>query len=256
MENESKNKSYTIWIFLVPVFLLAAWPALQWMKKANSGDLDLSKDDSSVFNSQEGEIRKAARPAAGAPEFNDGVLSVRYKTQNRQITTDNAAGETGKEQYSTGYTKGYLTLAVGKALNDPVSVAEIFNNKSVISGFMDRTSVRAATATARSLAAYLKTSAAPADFINNRAVRDAMNNPAIVNAIASSGLIKALIKTPGVAKLLRDPDAVNNILRSTPQLKTLSSNPNIIDALMKNPDTAPLMRKVNTGLVKPRKKRA
>lgn len=262
MEEESEQKSFTAWIYLIPVFVLAAWPAYRWMQKANSGDVELSKDDYSVFNSQEGEIRKPAFAAAGAPELNDGVLEVRYKVKPKPTKAEKTAEETRglasaaraageeaerkkeKEQYSAGSTKGYLTFAVEKTLNDPKTAAVIFNNKFVISGFMDRSTVKIVTSTPQRLVDYLKNGTALADFAGNRAIKAALNNPVIVDTVASSGLIKTLLGTPAITGLIKDPDAVNDILKSTPQLKTLASNPNIRNALMKDPATAAVMRKI------------
>lgn len=262
MEDENDQKISVIWIYLLPIFLLAAWPALKWMKKAGSSDIELSKADYSLFNSQEGEIRRSTFTAAMVPELNDGILGVRYNIKPKQTEAEKAAeearvraaaaraaGETTErekeqEQYSAGSTKGYLIFAVEKTMNDPRTVAAVFNNKFVISGFMDRSTVKTATCTRQRLADYLKNGAALGDFLNNPTVRAALKNPAIVDAVAASGLIKALMATPAITGFIKNPDAVNDILKTEPQLKTLASNPNIRNALMKDPATAAVMKKI------------
>ena len=286
-DEEIKKKSFTIWIYLIPIFILAAWPAFKWMKKANSGDLELSKDDYSVFNSQEGEIRKAAPPAAGAPEFDYGVLGVRYKSKAREAgdektaaeertqekeaakkrtATENpgrggqtAAGQGGtdstksRELQSLGFTKGFMISAVGRVLNNPKAVGMLFSNKYVVNGFMARDTVKAATGSPQGLANYLK-SGAPANFINNPIVKAAMNNPGIVSAMASSGLVSAMMDTPAVKALMNDPKILGDLITTNPQLmSTLMSNPNIMNALANNPNTSGLMSQFNMGGIPQRK---
>ena len=93
MEEERKNRNLGVWLWLIPVFIIAAWPAYRWMKKANSGDLDLSRDEYSVFNSQDGEVRKTEKPAAGDPGLDEGIMGVRYKSKATAAREEQAAAE-------------------------------------------------------------------------------------------------------------------------------------------------------------------
>ena len=284
MEEDDKKRNPGIWLYLIPLFILAAWPALKWLHKANSSELNLSKDDYTAFNSDYGEIRKGRAPQAGNPQFDDSVLGVRYKSKGgaaENETRDNnraarpaAAGNrepagrqnaaaspagTGrngtavgvvdatktKEQRSAGSTRGYLTYAVGKAMNNPNAVGAIFNNKYIVNGFMSRNTVKAATASPEGLANYLK-GRGPTNFINNSIVKAAMNNPAIVNAVASSGLVNAMLSTPAVKGLMSDQKALDDIVSANPQLiTTLMSNPNVMNSLMNNPGTSGLVGRIS-----------
>ncbi|MFA6434347.1 MAG: hypothetical protein WCW52_06595 [Elusimicrobiales bacterium] len=276
MEEENENNGFKIWILLIPVFLLAAWPALKWMKKANSDDLELSTADYSLFNSQEGEVRKAAPAANGAPEFDYSVSGVRYRSKAGTAETERAAAEernrrkksaenrganaaavrntadpvkAGK-QLSVGSTKGLLTSLVGKVLNDPKTVSALFNNKYVINGFMARGTVKAATGSAQGLANYLK-SGGPVNFMNNPVVKAAMNNPGIIRAVATSGMVGAMLNTPAAQALMNDPKALSDLIASNPQLVSLAmSNPNIMNLLTNNPDVSGIIDKFNTSGIK------
>ena len=270
MRRDDEQPRFSVWVFLIPVFIFAAWPALQWMKKAGSDDLRLSKDDYSLFNSQEGGISKPPPFTREMPELNDGVMGVRYKSKARKLADEkNAAIQREKdraaakkraeeaaianrhhggtdslhtrEQQSTGSTVGFLTSAVGRLLNNPKAVGALLNNKYVVKGFMARDTVKEATASKQSLARYLK-SGSPANFINNPVVKAAINKPAVVREAASSGLIKALLDTPGVKALMNDPKALGELLNSNPELATLAmTNPNIMNALINNPAAAGLL---------------
>jgi len=287
MQEDDKKRNPGIWIYLIPLFILAAWPALKWLHKANSSELNLSKDEYTAFNSDDGEIRKTRAPQAGNPQFDDSVLGVRYKSksgaagdetagdrnrapkrtadENRKTagrqnaaaapasTSRNGAASGGtdtmkaKEQRSAGSTRGYLTYAVGKAMNNPSAVGAIFDNKYIVNGFMSRNTVKAATASPEGLANYLK-GRGPTNFINNSIVKAAMNNPAIVNAVASSGLVNAMLSTPAVKGLMSDQKALDDIVSANPQLiTTLMSNPNVMNALMNNPNASGLVGRISGG---------
>ncbi len=273
MEKEPGKKNFPVWVFLIPLFILAAWPALRLMRKANSVDVELSKEVSSAFNSQEGEIRKAAPPAAGTPEFNDGVLGVRYRSKAKAAVDEKPAAEEraeapapekqnrsgrpdagqseedpvkARELQSIGFIKGYLTSSIGRGLNNPKAVGALFNNKNVIGGFMARDTIKAATASPKGLANYLKSGAA-ANFINNPILKAAMNNPAIVSAIASSGLVSTLLNTPAARTLMNDPKALGDFMNSNPELVSMAmANPNIMGMLSNNPEVAGITKKFGT----------
>jgi len=287
MEEERKGKGSTIWFWLIPVFIIAAWPAYRWMKKANSGDIDLSKDEYSVFNSQEGEVRKTEKPAEGDPGLDEGIMGVRYKskaaaareekiaeeqrTQERETEEKRGAaaatagnqnrngkidyGQSGvdalkaREQQSVGFTQGLMGNAVSRVMNNPKALNAIFSNKYVVSGFMSRGAVKAATASPQGLANYLK-SDGPANFLNNSLVKAALNNPAIISAVASSGLVSALLDTPAAKALMNDPKALGDLMTSNPQLVSLAmSNPNTLNMLLSNPDVSGVVNKFDTSEV-------
>lgn len=293
MEENRKRESFMIWLVLIPVFLLAAWPALRWMQKANSDDLALSKDDYSLFNSQEGEIRSAARPATGDPDLHDGAMGVRYRSKAGAAAEEKAAaaeperrtaevlaqparqaaepaaavsresaggridyGQSGidamqvREQQSVGFTAGLLGKTVGKVMNSPKAVGAILSSKYVISGFMARDTVKAATASPKGLADYLK-SAGPSSFINNPIVKAALGSPAVISAVAASGLVSALLDTPAAKALMNDPKALANLVASNPQLVAMAtSNPDTLNMLLKNPEVSGIVDKFDTSEIR------
>ena len=291
MGEENNKRTFKLWIYLIPLFILAAWPALKWLHKANSSELSLSKDEYSAFNSENGEIHKTVAPAAGKPDFDYGILGVRYKAkggateaanaeaeeeaarqaaaqkqaaaakQNAAAAANNAGrsgsaanamdGMKAKEQQSAGYTKGYLSYAMGKVINSPKAVGAILNNKNVISGFMSRGTVKDATSSPGALANYLK-SGGPAAFINNPMVKAAMSNPAVVSAVASSGLVSAMLDTPAGKALMNDPQALGELVASNPELVgMIMANPNTM-SLISNPDVANVTGKFDTSGIKTR----
>ena len=277
MEEEKKEKSSVLWIYLIPVFILAAWPAFQWMKKANNDNIELSKDDYSLFNSQEGEIRKTA--AAATPEFNDGIMGVRYKskpgkTANEDFITEEreqkraSAGKRpstvnqgrekqevtdpikAQEQRSIGFTSGFMEAAARKIMNNPKAVNALFSNKYIINGFMARSTVKAATGSTQGLNNFLK-GEGPTNFMNSPVVRAALKNPQVVSAVATSGIVTALLNTPVGKTLMNDPSALGALITSNPELMAMAmSNPSIMNMLKGNPDVSAIAKKFNLRSIK------
>jgi len=155
-----------------------------------------------------------------------------------------------RKQTSVGVQKGYLSYAIGKAMNNPKAVGALMNNKYVVDGFMSRGTVKAATGSPQGLANYLK-GGGPANFINNPVVKAALNNPDIVSAVASSGLISAMLSTPAATALMNDPQALGDLVNSNPQLMALAmQNPQTLNMLMSNPAVSGIVGKFDTSGIK------
>ncbi len=282
METEQKKSGWKIWVYLTPVYIILAIPLVKWTMRINSGDVDLSKDEYSAFNAQDGEVKKAdtadydpglrdvgytvryrsgddqeespapqagerqpqARPAGQQPQ-QQARAQAQAQPQPRQQPQQQAAQagtpEQNKTNQSYGSRKGYLTLAVGKLMNNPKAVKAMMNNDWIVKGFMARSTVKDATASPQALKNYLQTSPTVTAFLSNGIVQAAMNNPEIATAFASSEMASALLSTPGVQGLLEDPEAVQSLVNNNPQAMQLLTNPNVMNALASNPKTAGLL---------------
>lgn len=282
MENESQ-KSSRIWLYLLPVFILAAWPAIKWTMKNSSGDVKLTKDDYGAFNAEQGELNKPAKRKVLKPELNDGEFRVRYRSAAEEEATQDAADRTdaarekaaaakakadaerakggqqgggsgdpgvdamkANEQRSVGMTKGYLSYAIGKVINNPNAMAALLNNQYVINGFMSRDSVKNATSSPEALAKFLGSGSAISNFMNNAAVQAALNNPAVLNAVAGSGFMQSMLNSPAGKSLMNDPQALANLIAANPQLQGLMADPKILGLLMSDPNAATCITQMNT----------
>lgn len=175
--------------------------------------------------------------------------SSRFQANANQAALE-SNGTRAKEAMGMGYQKGYLSAAVAKVAGSPKAVGALLNNKYVVEGFMSRPTVKAATGSAQGLANYLKGNG-PSNFVNNPIVKDALNNPALVSAVAGSGLVAAMLNTPAAQELMKDPQALGDIVNNNPQLMTLfMQNPMAAQALMSNPDVAGLVGKFDTSKIK------
>jgi hypothetical protein len=272
--NENKGKK-SIWIWLLPLYILLLIPLIRWSIKLYSPEIQLSKDDLKSF-SGEGKI-KEDEYKTHEPDLEDITLAVNYKNQGssldskdpyedivksedeesnkkadkessnykkRESKENNEDKEYGKQveqakkgqMMSVGYKQGFLTKTVGSIINNPKAIASLFNNSYVVNGFLNRETVKAALSDKQSLEYMLTKTDKVSNFLNNSVVKSALSNPEILNAIASSSLVNEILKSPAVNALLQDSNALNNIKAKNPQLTELINNPNIEKAIMNNPD--------------------
>lgn len=286
MEGDNK-RSWKIWVYLTPVYILLAIPLVKWTQKINSSDVKLDKEEYSAFNAEEGEIKRIDGDDYD-PGLHDGTYNVRYRSggeaveeergtarrseerkkaaaeeerrrasgqgQYRQRTGNQAALESAdtnaKTQMGLGAQKGYLSYAVGKVANNPKAVGALLNNGYVVKGFMGRGTVKAATASPEALANYLK-GPGPMNFMNNPVVKAAMNNPALISAVAGSAMVSALLDTPAAKGLMNNPDALAAMVQNNPQLVNLAmQNPQTLTMMMSNPEVSGILNKFDTSKIK------
>ena len=195
-----------------------------------------------------GEEKNGARQGAGAGKPEPKPQQSRFASGNQgALESDQTKA---KEQMGFGMQKGYLSYAVGKAMNNTKAVGALLNNSYVVNGFMSRGTVKNATGSAQGLANYLKGSG-PSNFLNNPIVQAAMNNPAIVSAVASSGMVSAMLNTPAAQQLMKDPEALANLVKDNPQLVQMAmQNPQTMTTLMGNPAVSGIVGKFDTSKIK------
>lgn len=222
-----------IFVYLIPVYILLAIPLIKWTMKNFSSDVELSKDELSAFNSDEGEVRKPVVPEQ-APDLNDGALTVRYRS----------GGSSGgsQEEMNWGYRPGYLSQFVADNLSNPKAIEDLFNNRWTVKGFFARASVKRNLAGAQALQAFLESDPAAEDFFGLPAVQGALRNPKVLDAVAGSDLAKYLLDAPAAKALMKDRAAVKSVLDNSPQLAALLRRPDIKSAVLNNPQTADLAR--------------
>lgn len=149
-----------------------------------------------------------------------------------------ASPEEQKKSFGMGSVYGALTAAADKLLGNPKALSALFNNEYVVKGFMSRETVKKATASKASLAAYLKNPANVERFMSKSPVQRGMNNSELVGVMASSLMANSMMDTPGGKALLSDPAAMAEVLKANPQLAQALANPAFASALARNPKAA------------------
>ncbi len=290
MDGQPKRSGWKIWLYMTPLYILIAIPLVKWTMKINSPDVKLSKDEYSAFNSSEGELKRE-KPAQYDPGLRDLGNTIRYRSsgeeEQAQAVSGGADGKASaaaaaagtaakpkpqggnyrpqsgaqtalesqdtknKTQMSVGSQKGYLTYAVGQAMSNPKAVSALFNNSWVVKGFMGRDTVKAALGSEQGLKSYLNDPVRVNNFINNPIVKAAMGNQAVVSAFAGSAMASNILNSPAVQQMMQDPQAVNNLLATNPQLAQVLSNQAVMNALANNPQTAGIAASLGGGMKVP-----
>lgn len=266
MENGQKKSKG--WLYLIPLYIIAAIVIIVIIMKSYSTDIKLTDDTLSAFNTN-ADIKKEESYKFYEPNLADLTYSVNYKnigqekdrvvstrtyiladnnsttttatsdlTKQKKGTTKNEADITKdikqKEMAAVGYKKGFLTDAVAKLANNPKAISALFNNEFVVNGFLSRDSVKRNLSDSKALESYLSNPQVIGNFLNNSFVQQALNNPQLLNSIAQSKMIQEIISSKAVTDIMSDPDKMNKILTNNPGLTEVMANPNVISALSKN----------------------
>lgn len=259
MEEGEKSKSWLIWIIIVPVCMAIGALGVKWAMKP------FSRPSAPAPAAAEAQApAPAPAPAQAPPPDNFELPGDEAEGKEAVVTWGKpaetaapgapaaaaraAAGDPEKDR-SLGLVYGALTKAAEKLLGSPKAVNALLSNEYVVKGFMSRETVKKATASSASLAAYLKDPKNVSQFMNKPAVQKGINNQQLVDAVATSKLASALLDTPGGKALLNDPAAIAEVVKANPGLVTVLSNPALINALMQNPRTAGLAGQLGGSLL-------
>ncbi|HNW44125.1 MAG TPA: hypothetical protein PKI19_06450 [Elusimicrobiales bacterium] len=233
MEETPKKSGWKIFLYLTPLYILVAIPLVKWTMKNNSSEIALSNDEYSAFNSSEGEIKKAV-PSQKEPDLTDTGYGVRYRSGGSKNGT--------QEEMDMGYVEGKLTETLGKYLDKPKAVEELFNNQWVIKGFMGRRNVKNYLANRANLRGLLEGTSAVSDFLADPVVRSAIGDPRVLAVLVDCDMAKTLLASRTVQEYISDPKAVETVVVNNPALKTVLRNPAVKSAIINNPQAAPLAR--------------
>ena len=113
--------------------------------------------------------------------------------------------------------------------------------------FMARDTVKSALGSTQGLQNYLSNTTAVNSFLEKGVIKAGMANQQILNAVLSSDLAGAVLNTPAMQDVLKHPDVLNNMVAANPQIAMMLANPNILTALMNNPQTAAAAGNLNLG---------
>lgn len=261
MEEEESGKSWLKWLIIVPAAMAAgmlltklilpprkAAQAVPAEKKAEARPVPAASKiprpavaDSAAFDLPGDE---SAGAEAGTVWAKKAPSAAQKEVKAAPAPVSAADPGEAKKFQSLGLAYGALTKAAGKLLNNPKAVSALLNNDYVVKGFMSRDTVKNATASASSLASYLKNPANMEKFMGKEAVQRGIDDPQLVGAVASSKLTMSLLETPGGQALLKDPNAIAGILQANPALLEAFKNPAILNALVQNPKTAGIIGQV------------
>ncbi|MDA8132405.1 MAG: hypothetical protein M0011_12960 [Elusimicrobia bacterium] len=229
MEGEQKKAGWKIWLYMTPVYVIIAIPLILWMKKVNSSDMDLSKDEYNAFNAESGNIKKSQTEGYN-PGLTDSGYSVRYRGDGK----DGEELGVGGSITSSGQKDGRPASSGGQAAGNEKKYAQSGGRQD--SGGQtgnyslppDEAKVKAQTGMGYQKG-YLTTAVSKV-MGSPAAVKALLNNKYIVNGFMSRATVKAATGSPeGLANYLKGPgpaDFLNN-----PVVKAALNNPAIVSAV-------------------------
>jgi len=224
MEEENPKKSFPIWMFLIPAFILAAWPALKWLQKANSNTLELSNEEYSAFNTNEGETRPSDLPAAPRPELNDGVLNVRYKSKAQKERYEQTAAAERAEMQKAAREAEAARAQQAAARQNPQKTGQ------VPSGAPDMSTLKTREQQSVGFTKGLMTSVIKSTINNPKALGAVLNNKNVISGFMARDTVKSATGSlQGLQNYLKSGGPANFI--NNPLVKAAMANPAVISAL-------------------------
>ena len=258
-EKKQSRPGWLIWIYLMPVYVLLAYPLSRWVRSINSGDVALTAEQKAAFATNEAVPVEAAPAAPANPVIQTGetrrqsgmVLPLPREEETKKPSAAKpskpapqgglAEREGGTFKWKVfGATRGVITKAIGSLLDKPAVVRAILNNSAVIDAFVGRPTVKPLLNDQKALLDFAAKDQRVNDFLNNPVVQQAMSNQAVVDAFAESGMMNALLSSPAVSSLASNPAGIQQVLNQNPQLAALLQNKTVMDAIARNPLIAPL----------------
>lgn len=262
MEEGEKSKGWLVWVIVIPLCMALGAVATRWAMKP------FSKPSGPPPPAAQAQAPQAAPvPAEAPPADNFELPGDEAEGKEAEVVWSKPgaaapqpaktaaapepapapdAGDSKKDQ-SLGLAYGALTKATEKLLGNPKAIKALLSNDYVVKGFMSRDTVKKATASSASLAAYLKNPDNLSQFMGKSVVQRGINNQQLVDAVASSKLAGALLDTPGGRALLKDTDAIGEIMRENPAMVNVLTNPVLLNALMQNPKTAEVAAQIGAS---------
>lgn len=218
MADEEKKSNWKIWIYLTPVYIIIAIPLLMWIKKINSSDVGLSKEEYNVFNASEGEVKKRQQQQNYDPGLTDIGYTVRYRSGDAPEGSLSGDGPSKEEteQVRAAAEARQKQAAGGK---------QGYNQKPAAQAALESSDTKAKEQMGLGNQKGYLTYAVGKTMDNPKAVGALMNNSWVVKGFMGRSTVKGALGSPeGLSNYLKNTNAVNNFLGNS-----------VVQAAMKNP---------------------
>jgi hypothetical protein len=85
---------------------------------------------------------------------------------------------------------------------------------------------------------FLKGSSQVSTFFNDKVVKSVLDNPELLNAVLGSQMADTIINSPAGQALINNPAMLQQVVQARPELVPILMNPNVVNALTSNDQTA------------------
>lgn len=247
-DEEGSGSSFGIWIYAVPIMILAAWPALKLYHKATADTIDLTDEDANAFHVEAPE-KAPEKPVTLTPELDDRIMNVRYKTGAERtsgpLVVDAAPAENGgRAEGTAAEAKPSAVAAVtGQAVTNPArqapatpAPARAYGSSSLPSpapASFGQTAVEPMKAREQQTVGYTRgliTGLMEKAAASPKAVSAVFNNGNIVGGFMARATVKSATgSVEGLNKYLKGPGPANFV--SNPIVQAAVRNPAVVSAL-------------------------
>lgn len=249
-----------IFIYLSPLYVLAAWPVIKWMKMANSPDVAINSTQEAAFKTD----REMPRPERKAPVVQEvgsapiqedpddkgqgRILISREEPEESSASTDTAKDKKrgGKKDRHPNRNRFMSDITAVLEKNEAAAMAALLNSPETVKRVLNLPGIKPTLKKPKSLAGNIKTSVTLDTLLANPNIPAALEKPAVVAAIVRSELVKQLASSPTGRALAQKRELFEDMVDAHPMLKKIFSEPNVIAALSINEPTAALGKMAKT----------
>jgi hypothetical protein len=251
MENKAKKENkgdllYSLQIAgIVAVALLLAFPVYLYIAKANNIDRAISQERLADFTSSTAELKAPSRMArlpSGAPasgltfgsKYSDAGAAI------LSVSPRNIAGLTAEDFRIIGETPFSLMNTVAGNQGVPSVVAVVFDNREVVSAFLNRPTTREMLNNPQKLIAMIKDNDYVIQgFFDNPAVAQTLKNEPLMLAVNNSVLFSNIMQSKTAQYFIKNPREARQLVNNNKALAPLLQNESLRKFMEINPQTRP-----------------
>ncbi|MBI4655539.1 MAG: hypothetical protein HY746_02205 [Elusimicrobia bacterium] len=260
-----KKKSSKIWLYLIPVYILIAYPLIKWSMKLRSPDINLSKEDYSVFSSSEEEPPAKKTLEIEEPDLRETDYYVRYKTGGEdsiderseeikdkagrdRADKDKADKEDKKSRDKTGKSSPQSRESGGASEMSEVQKGAM-QSTGHTKGYLTKIAAAAAAkGNAKAVGLLFNNKYVVEGFMARDSVKSALrDSKSLENFISNSPVVKGFLNNPMIQSAMASPGVVNAVASSSLMNAILTSP--AVSELLKNPETASALISSNPQLM-------
>jgi len=262
-----ENKKVSIWIYLIPVYILVAIPLVIKLKKLYSPDIELSKERMSAFSGS-GKIEKTDYKFH-EPDISDIDFALNYKTQGTSVENDEAYRKpyenayAQKEKSETKIKEKVAQKNMAQNAERPGSmtkseISEIKQQQMMSVGFKKGFLTQAVSSlidSPKQISALFNNSFVVKGFMSRDTVKNVLSSPqALENYLTKTNAINNFLNNSVVQSVMKNPQVISAIAGSSlgsailnsPAVQGLLNNPDKLNSIIStNPKVAELLANPN-----------
>lgn len=239
-----------LFIYLSPVYLLAAWPIIKWVKKVNSSDVEITEKQAESFRTDKELVRPVREvprlPEVGSAPVQDdpddtgeGRMLVKYSAP-----AGRKGGTLSKEDRARrrAQIRNRFIRETGAAFErgDANLVESVLNSTETVKLVLSLPGFKKTLKTPKKLIGNVQSSKSLAKLLANENIVRGLENASLVAAVVRSDFMKQLARSPVGRTLAKDPNLFRRLLDADPALGNILTHPNVVAAMQINKHTARL----------------